>query len=182
MSESTDARTSVKSLPETSVARTLVKSPPELWEACSDPATLARHLGDFGDVGELTITQLEPERSVAWEGERISGTVELEPSGWGTRVRLTAEPRATEPVTAEIAALRIGDTDADAPSGARGFRLRRGLLDWLRDRLSGRAPEAPASALVTLSEPADGQRQARAALEAALDSLGQAHHRPFSRS
>ncbi|HEY2636680.1 MAG TPA: hypothetical protein VGI54_04770 [Solirubrobacteraceae bacterium] len=70
---------------EHSVSRTLVKSPPELWAELSDPAALARHLGEFG---EITITRLEPERSVAWEGERARGTVALEPAGWGTRVTL----------------------------------------------------------------------------------------------
>jgi hypothetical protein len=74
---------------EHEASRTLVKSPPELWAECSDAASLARHLGQFG---EIRITRLEPETSVAWEGERASGTVRLEPSGWGTRVVLTALP------------------------------------------------------------------------------------------
>src|ERR671934_2474558 len=67
--------------------RTLVKSPPELWAELSDAEALARHLGEFG---EIRITRLEPETTVAWEGERASGTVELEPSGWGTKVTITA--------------------------------------------------------------------------------------------
>ncbi len=74
---------------EHEASRTLVKSPPELWAECSDAASLARHLGQFG---EITITRLEPETAVAWEGERASGTVRLEPSGWGTKVVLTARP------------------------------------------------------------------------------------------
>jgi hypothetical protein len=68
--------------------RTLVKSPPELWAEVSDVAALARHLGEFG---EIRITRLEPETTVAWEGDRARGTVQLEPSGWGTKVTLTAE-------------------------------------------------------------------------------------------
>src|SRR5664280_1010248 len=32
------------------VQRTLVKSPPELWAEISDPASLARHLGEFGEI------------------------------------------------------------------------------------------------------------------------------------
>src|SRR5258705_6921211 len=68
--------------------RTLVKSPPELWAELSDIDALARHLGEFG---EIRITRLEPETTVAWEGDRASGTVHLEPSGWGTKVTLTAE-------------------------------------------------------------------------------------------
>ena len=69
-------------------SRTLVKSNPELWAECSDAVSLARHLGTFG---EIRITRLEPETAVAWEGEDVRGTVTLEPSGWGTRVVLTAE-------------------------------------------------------------------------------------------
>jgi hypothetical protein len=69
-------------------SRTLVKSNPELWAECSDATSLARHLGAFG---EIHITKLEPETAVAWEGEDTRGTVTLEPSGWGTRVVLTAE-------------------------------------------------------------------------------------------
>jgi hypothetical protein len=68
--------------------RTLVKSRPELWAEVSDVASLCRHLGEFGDI---RITRLEPETTVAWEGTAARGTVELEASGWGTRVTLTAE-------------------------------------------------------------------------------------------
>ena len=72
---------------ELQASRTLVKSPPELWAECSDAASLARHLGRFG---EIRITRLEPETAVAWEGERARGTVRIEPAGWGTKVILTA--------------------------------------------------------------------------------------------
>jgi hypothetical protein len=74
---------------EHKASRTIVKSPPELWAECSVAQSLARHLGDFG---EIRITRLEPETTVAWEGEHASGTVRLEPSGWGTQVTLTATP------------------------------------------------------------------------------------------
>jgi hypothetical protein len=74
-------------MPELEASRTLVKSTPELWAECSDAASLARHLGAFG---EIRITRLEPETAVAWEGDEVRGTVTLEPSGWGTRVVLTA--------------------------------------------------------------------------------------------
>jgi hypothetical protein len=73
------------------VQRTLVKSPPELWADLSDPESLARRLGEFG---EIRITRLVPEKTVVWEGERASGTVEIESSGWGTRVRLSASATA----------------------------------------------------------------------------------------
>ena len=78
-------------------SRTLVKSPPELWAECSDATSLARHLDQFG---EIRITRLEPETAVAWEGECARGTVRIEPSGWGTKVILTAvavEDEASEP-------------------------------------------------------------------------------------
>ena len=75
---------------EHEASRTLVKSPPELWAECSESGSLARHLGEFG---EIKITRLEPESTVAWEGEHASGTVRIEPSGWGTRVTLTAQTR-----------------------------------------------------------------------------------------
>jgi hypothetical protein len=78
------------------VQRTLVKSPPELWADLSNPESLARRLGEFG---EIRITRLVPEKTVAWEGERASGTVEIEASGWGTRVRLSA--KATVPANEE---------------------------------------------------------------------------------
>jgi hypothetical protein len=54
----------------------------------SDGEALGRHLEPFG---EIRITRLEPETTVAWEGDRASGTVQLEPAGWGTKVTLTAE-------------------------------------------------------------------------------------------
>jgi hypothetical protein len=74
--------------------RTLVKSPPELWSEVSELERLASHLGAFG---EITITKLEPEHTVAWEGEGASGTVSIEPSGWGTTVTLRAQVEAPEP-------------------------------------------------------------------------------------
>jgi hypothetical protein len=87
---------------ELTTKRTLVKSPPELWAEVSDLEALAKHLGEFG---EIRITRLEPETTVVWEGDRVSGTVKLEPSGWGTKVTLTAElaaiEEASEPEIAE---------------------------------------------------------------------------------
>jgi hypothetical protein len=77
--------------------RTLVKSPPELWAEVSDVAALAQHLGEFG---EIRIVRLEPETTVAWEGDTARGTVELQASGWGTKVTLTAELLGGEPVAA----------------------------------------------------------------------------------
>jgi hypothetical protein len=248
---------------DVTASRTLVKSPPELWTECSRADSLARHLDSFG---EIRITRLEPESTVAWEGELASGTVRLEPSGWGTRVVLTATPtpppvaveapEATEPVAdtpgervaeaaepvpeatetvpeaTDTAVEPAAETAADPPVAPRGRE--RGLGAWLR-RVFGRrrasddaGPEVPESDSVgeppaavaapppTLEppvpepepaapepepaaaepelaaaepEPAAAEPEpvappvidAEAALGAALDSLGRAHHRPFSR-
>jgi hypothetical protein len=102
--------------------RTLVKSQPELWEELSELERLAKHLGAFG---EIKITKLEPEHTVAWEGQRACGTVSIEPSGWGTKVTLTAElvedgdpPEQEEPVgtagVGEEPAPDAADAAADA--------------------------------------------------------------------
>src|SRR3954462_13597656 len=90
--------------------RTLVKSPPELWAEVSDVEALARHLGEFG---EIRITRLEPETTVAWEGDRACGTVALEPSGWGTKVTITAK-LAEEPAPDPLAV----DPEAEARPAA----------------------------------------------------------------
>jgi hypothetical protein len=78
--------------------KTLVKSPPELWSELSEVESLAKHLGE---LGEITITKVEPESTVAWEGEEVSGTVELEQSGWGTKV--TFKATVPEPGPAAVA-------------------------------------------------------------------------------
>ena len=124
-------------------SRTLVKSAPELWAECSDAASLARHLGAFG---EIHITKLEPETAVAWEGAAASGTVRLESSGWGTRVTLTVteeavapapepevavepdpEPEvAVEPVAVEPVAVERSRSPPPSPSSLRGRACSRG--------------------------------------------------------
>jgi hypothetical protein len=220
-------------MPAIQASRRLVKSPPELWAEVSDAASLARHLGE---VGEIRITRLEPETAVAWEGERASGTVELAPAGWGTSVTLTAEPvgeaAAAEPApkpdstpepqpepTAVAEPQLAPESIAAEPELAAEAAPEPARRSWLA-RLLRRSPE-PALA----SEPTDADRaggtaeddsatplaespravtgparssaepepvaQAPAAppqpdpledlLAAALDSLGAAHHRPFSR-
>jgi hypothetical protein len=87
------------------VQRTLVKSPPELWAELSDPTSLARHLGE---LGEIKITRVEPEKTVEWEAADTTGKVLLKPSGWGTKVTLSAarelsapEPAVEAPAQAE---------------------------------------------------------------------------------
>ncbi len=78
----------------------MVKSPPELWAELSEVENLERHLGEFG---EIKITRAEPETTVAWKGENASGIVELEPTGWGTKVTITAEvAEAAEPASEAV--------------------------------------------------------------------------------
>ena len=69
-------------MPTINLERTLVKSPPELWEELSD---IERWLG------EVEVSQREPPSRLTWSGRGAHGTIELEPSGWGTKVRARAE-------------------------------------------------------------------------------------------
>jgi hypothetical protein len=200
---------------ELTATRTLVKSPPELWAECSDAASLARHLGQFG---EIRITRLEPETAVAWEGEHASGTVRLEPSGWGTRVVLTAQPAGAveeppqagpiEPVTPDEPAPLEETEGLVAPEGVVAPPPRRPgpfgrLIRWLKGQSAPESvevgvepvpvepvPVEPVQEEPAQEEPAPANPPASAdlpasadaaALEEALESLGQAHHRPFSR-
>lgn len=185
---------------EVTASRTLVKSAPELWTECSDPQSLARHLDRFG---EIRIVRLEPETAVAWEGERASGTVRLQPSGWGTRVVITATPApaltappsaaATPAAEAVAPAPPSGPVTPDGPPRGRWRRLR-ALLRRSRRQVPP-APEAAVAEHPIAPEPdrapstGDLQQQPSATdvdvapvLDAALDSLGRAHHRPFSRA
>ena len=152
--------------------RTLVKSPPELWAEVSDAGALARHLGEFG---EIRITRVQPETVVEWEGDLASGSVQLEPSGWGTKVTLTAEPAAEEPPPAP-APPQVDPPAAPEPKGfwARLFRRRPAANVTEPERQPEPEPDTePVQAI-------DEQR-AVAALTEVLDTLGAAHHRPFSR-
>jgi len=69
-------------VPTITLERTLVKSPPELWEELSQ---IERWLG------EVEISRREPPNRLTWTARGIHGTIELEPSGWGTKVRARAE-------------------------------------------------------------------------------------------
>ncbi|HXM86402.1 MAG TPA: hypothetical protein VN889_02095, partial [Solirubrobacteraceae bacterium] len=91
------------------VQRTLVKSPPELWAEISDPESLARHLGEFG---EIRITRVHPEQKVEWEADDARGSVVIKPSGWGTKVKLTVM-RELPTSDAEPAALDAEPSDAE---------------------------------------------------------------------
>jgi hypothetical protein len=88
---------------ELSAQRTLVKSPPELWSEFNDPVTLERLLEPL--FGQIQITRRAAEHTLVWEGDSASGTIELAPSGWGTRVRLTATMADTTATKTAEAAL-----------------------------------------------------------------------------
>lgn len=80
--------------------RTLVKSPPELWSEVSDADSLARHLDG---LQQIAITRVEPETAVEWEAEGASGSVRLQPSGFGTKVTLSLSRELTETVAPQTA-------------------------------------------------------------------------------
>ncbi len=213
-------------------SRTLVKSPPELWAECSNAASLARHLGQFG---EIRITKLEPETAVAWEGSAARGTVRLEPAGWGTKVFLTAskeeptseaavvppppeaavvqpppEPAVVQPPPEPVASTPPEPEPEPEPPARRRPLAR--LLGLFRAPPEPTAPEPQAeptapepqaeptvpepqaepTALEPEAQPTAPEPQPQLApepaappenpLDAALDSLGSAHHRPYSRA
>ena len=224
-------------------SRTLVKSAPELWAECSDAASLARHLGAFG---EIRITKLEPETTVAWEGAAASGTVRLETSGWGTRVTLTvteealppAEPEAVEPepelaepepeskpvapepepvaetiepkpvepeaelVTAEPEPIapEVGPRPGVFARFRLAFRRRPDTTEHVLEaplepepepvamepeptpEPVAEAPREPEPVVEDAPAPEPSRPAGEDALSAALDSLGMAHHRPYSRA
>jgi hypothetical protein len=185
--------------------RTLVKSPPELWAELSDVAVLARHLGEFGAI---RITRTEPESVVEWEAEHASGSVRLEPSGWGTRVTLTAQPATAErpppappaPAPAETAA-PAPEVAVEPPASRGGFlarffrrRPRRPAVDEVPVEIrpvdevpvETRPVEEEPAAAEPVEAPPASEAPARPVdgaeiLDRALDALGAAHHRPFSR-
>ncbi|MFL5520347.1 MAG: hypothetical protein ACJ8B6_05390 [Gemmatimonadales bacterium] len=191
-----------------SVKRTLVKSPPELWSELSEVERLARHLDAFG---EIKITRLEPESTVAWEGEGASGTVSIEPSGWGTKVTMTARVEGEDPVpepepAPEPEPQPPSPSEPAARDSASRRRLFARLFGWDRRRPAVAAeqpvwvagapvePEPspePEPQPVAADEPAPDPEPdpdapltpagAQAALEGVLEALGSAHHRPFSR-
>jgi hypothetical protein len=211
-------------------SRTLVKSPPELWAELSELESLARHLGEFG---EIRITRVDPESRVEWEADRASGTVRLEPSGWGTRVVLTVltpepvegepepeavvvEPPAPEPEPGPGPEPERGPEPAPEPRRgwfARLFRRQPRPVapepepvavapepepepepapapepepepePSARERAFGTIEwETPAQPVAEEPEPAPIKAdEAHAVLTGVLDTLGAAHHRPFSR-
>lgn len=165
-------------MPDLTASRTLVKSAPELWTECSDADALGRHLDGFGDI---RITRLEPETAVAWEGEHASGTVRLEPSGWGTRVVLTATPAPEEVEVPEPEPKTAApEPDPPAPAGAGFFARLFGR--WRRSPAAPQAPPVQVAPIEPVQAAPAPSADPQGALLAALDSLGQAHHRPYSRA
>ena len=196
-------------MPNLTVKRTLVKSPPELWSEVSEVESLARHLGE---LGEITISRLEPERTVAWEGERARGTVEIEASGWGTKVTLTAEVEGRQStVASEQLAVRSWQAEPEPVLEAEPepapepepepepppvmSTSRAGVFSrwFFRQRTEPEPvepvpqptpappPEPEPVAVEPEPEPDSDRDEVLALLESTLDSLGSAHHRPFSR-
>jgi hypothetical protein len=64
---------------------TLVKSPPELWEELAAEPALRRWLGD------VVVSSAQPPHRLEWGSDVAKGVIELEASGWGTKVRAVAE-------------------------------------------------------------------------------------------
>lgn len=174
-----------------SVKRTLVKSPPELWSELSEVESLARHLGE---LGEIKISRLEPEHTVAWEGEKARGTVQIEASGWGTKVTLTAEVDEPEPEPEPMMAAPEPEPEPPAEEPPMMAASKPGLFSrwFFRQRTDAATPPRPEperDPVMAEPEPAPEPEPKPSAehdelitvLESTLDSLGSAHHRPFSR-
>jgi hypothetical protein len=156
--------------------RTLVKSPPELWTLLSDPDSLARQLIEFG---EIRIVGSEPESVIAWEGEDVSGTIQLKASGWGTKVTLTVARQPPAPPEPEPEPVVEPEPEPKVGFFARIFRRRKP-----EPVVEPEAPEPEkpnlAAELQALEESLEADTTT--ALTAVLDRLGAAHHRPFSRA
>jgi len=72
-------------VPTIELERTLVKSPPELWDEIASEEALRQWLGD------VRVSAIDPPTRIEWRAEGARGVIELEASGWGTRVRAQAE-------------------------------------------------------------------------------------------
>ena len=167
-------------MPPVEARRTLVKSPPELWAELSDAEALARHLGEFG---EIRITRTQPESVVEWEGDLASGSVQLEASGWGTKVTLTAEPALMQPEPPPPAPEPEPEPEpvvVEPPRQGFWARLFRRRAPEPEPVAAVPGPVAPPPPEAQPEPRIDGEK-AEAALTGVLDALGQAHHRPFSR-
>ena len=72
-------------MPTIDLERTLVKSPPELWDEIASEEALGQWLT------EVRVSALDPPSRIEWNAHGARGVIELEASGWGTRVRAHAE-------------------------------------------------------------------------------------------
>jgi hypothetical protein len=61
--------------------RTLVKSPPELWDELASEQALGRWLG------QVRVSSKDPPHRLEWDSDVARGVIELEASGWGTKIR-----------------------------------------------------------------------------------------------
>jgi hypothetical protein len=76
-------------MPTYEISRTLVKSPPELWEELR-----GERLTEV--VGAVEVQESEDDHTLTWHGNGAHGKAVIEPSGWGTKVTLTAEVEEQE--------------------------------------------------------------------------------------
>lgn len=79
-----------------SASRTLVKSPPELWELIDTPERMQGLMSAMlGRATAVNVYERTDGASLGWEaiegGRQAWIEVELAESGWGTKVKLTAE-------------------------------------------------------------------------------------------
>ena len=196
---------------ETEASRTLVKSPPELWAEVSDPSSLARHLDGFGEIritrlepetavaweGEQVSGTVRLESS-GW-GTRVLLTARgTEPAAAEPEPEPQPEPEpepepelgspmpAAPPASPVVAgrppgllARLIGLFRTPAPDPIQLHRTEpvTAIEPPSAPPPPVAPPTAPPSASPVVRPPPDVE-----ALKAALDSLGQAHHRPFSRA
>src|SRR5947209_14659401 len=196
---------------ELQASRTLVKSPPELWAECSDAASLGRHLDGFGEI-RITRLEPETAVAWEGERARGTVRIEPAGWGTTVILTAEAEGAATvvaegaATVVAEEPPLEPTEPEppvAEAPPARkRRFARLRAFLRGPEPQESEDPPaiEAPPPATEVptpatevptpaIEVPTSADEVAapagsgtEAALAAALDSLGQAHHRPFSRA
>jgi hypothetical protein len=191
-------------------SRTLVKSTPELWAECSDSQSLSRHLGAFGEI-RITKLEPETAVAWEGDDVRGTVTLESSGWGTRVVLTATADGSGqmaeAPPQLTEVGPPELTDEgqpeatiapEMPAQSGPEprrsGFLTR--LLGFIRGSGAQAEPElppAPAAAPEPDARPgpvpAGRVTPAQSvhapeldALVGALESLGTAHKRPFSRS
>jgi hypothetical protein len=73
-------------VPVVEYERRLVKSPTEVWDDLRSASRLSHWLGD------VRVRAIDPPRRLEWDAPGASGAISLESSGWGTTVRVQADP------------------------------------------------------------------------------------------